>query len=135
MFDKCLLFNIREVDQKLTKMAEESFRVIDMHPTYGYIIALIGNYNVIKVKIIAERLNLSSSTITRMIDKLVTWGYVQKGSDNSKVAISLTEQGEVILIEVKKCWDEFHAKYQENLDQENINNLQKELKLFNEHIK
>ncbi len=135
MFENCLLFNVRNMEQKLTKMADESFSHINLHPTYGYIITLIGTYEFTKVKIIAEELNLDSSTITRMINKLINMGYVKKGSDKSKVDLSLTIEGQELLKEVVKCWDDFHAKYKEVLSQAELTRLETEITNFNEKIK
>ncbi len=135
MFGNCLLFNVRNMEQKLTKMADQSFSRINLHPTYGYIITLIGNYEYTKVKVIAEELNLDSSTITRMINKLIKLGYVQKGSDKSKVDLSLTIEGQELLKEVVKCWDDFHSKYKEALSEGELTRLESEIANFNEKIK
>lgn len=129
-FEYCLLYNVKAVERKLMQIAEPIFSKLNIHPTYGYIITLIDRREITKVKVIAKELNLSSSTITRMIEKLNKDGYIQKGCKDSTVSISLSPKGKELSKEIDKCWIEFKEKSEGGSPVEEINALKNQLLEF-----
>ncbi len=123
MFNNCILFNVRKVEQILTKLAIEAFKPIGIHPSYGYIMQIVNTEGkAIQIKDIAHEMGLSSSTITRMIDKLEDLGYVRRCSSNKRI-IRLTEAGEELIPSVEECWSNFHALYNDKVTKETKTNL------------
>ncbi len=123
MLSDCLLFNIKKLEGRLSKLAEEQFTKLNLHHTYVYILTIINNYGVTKTKYIAYELGLNSSTVTRMVNKLEQDGYVLRGSKNSKVDILLTEKGKNIMPKIDECWHDFHKRYEEILSYNDVKNL------------
>ncbi len=124
MFTNCMLFNAKQLERQLSVIAEEEFKAIGMHHSYGYMLTAIASKEYIKTKEIATILGLKSSTVTRMVAKLENDGLVKKGSENSKVDISLTTKGKQLLPEIKTVWDNFHIRVEKLIsanEQANIN--------------
>lgn len=119
-FENCLLYNTRKLDQELTKLAINEFKHLNLHPTYAYILTYIHKNEYVLTKQIVNTLNLSSSTITRMIDKLIDQGYVIRGSDKSTCVIYLTSHGINLIPEINIAWENFHRKYSTNFEQDQI---------------
>ncbi len=113
MLNKCILYNIKKFERELSKIAEEEFKVIDMHHSYGYILSFIEKNEIVKTKDIAKDLNLNSSTVTRMVAKLEKDGYIIKGSPSSPVDIALSPKGIEKMPIVNATWDKFHARLDE----------------------
>lgn len=120
MFNDCILYNVKNLERKLTKIAEDEFDEIGLHHTYGYILTVIGSKDYVKTKQISKELCLDSSTVTRMVKKLENEGYVQKGSKNSPVDISLTTKGKALIPDIHKAWDNYHFKCEQLLGDEQI---------------
>lgn len=132
MFEDCLLFNVRSLERRLSKVAIESFKKINMHPTHGYILNYVAKNDNTKVIEIARNIDLEQSTVTRMIQTLITDGYLKKGNECSKVQIYLTPKGEQIIPEIEKCWAQFNDSYEKVLTTTEINNLKNSIISFKE---
>ncbi|HET6872045.1 MAG TPA: MarR family transcriptional regulator [Sporolactobacillaceae bacterium] len=56
---------------------------------------------------LAEHFNVSTSTVSQMIDRLENWGYVKRGTSDRDARVkivSLTEKGEKIIQEVRTAY-------------------------------
>ncbi len=123
MFSKCILFNAKRLEKNLSKVAEEEFAAINLHHTYAYILTVISHYEIVKTKDIANTLSLDSSTVTRMVNKLIKDGYVIKGSTSSPVDISLTAKGQKLMPEISGAWERYHERCSKVLGTEQLANL------------
>lgn len=72
-----------------------------MSPTYVYILLGVKFKPGITQKELCEELHLKPSTITRLIDKLVINGLVERRSEGKLSHIYLTESGEKIQEDIK----------------------------------
>lgn len=115
MFRDCILFNSKKLERLLTAIVEEEFAEIGLHHSYGYILTIISECDYVKTKNISSELCLDSSTVTRMVSKLEKAGLVQKGSENSLVDISLTNNGKELMPEIDKAWGRYHMRIDELL--------------------
>ncbi len=115
MFNDCILYNAKKLERQLSKLIEEEFSNIGFHHTYAYILTVISRGEYVKTKDISQELSLDSSTVTRMVSKLEKDGLVKKGSEHSKVDISLTEKGSELMPSIALAWDRYHRRCDELL--------------------
>ncbi|MCF6308071.1 MAG: MarR family transcriptional regulator [Flavobacteriaceae bacterium] len=81
----------------------------------------------ISVNTILSRMIQKSSNVTRIIDKLVSKGLVERKlcpKDRRKMDIILTEKGEDLLIILNKKVEAFHNQMENNLNKKELENLQ-----------
>ncbi len=134
MFSDCILFNSKRLERQLSSIAEEEFANIGLHHSYGYILSVISTYGYVKTKNISCELGLDSSTVTRMVAKLEKEGYVQKGSENSPVEISLTIKGQNLMPEIQSVWDNYHRRTEQLLGNDEERKLTKVLNEVNNKL-
>lgn len=133
-FENCLLLNVKNLNRKINNIAEKEFKKINLHPTYAYIIFSVAKSKEIKTKDIASTLGLDSSTVTRMVDKLIENKYLIKGNENSKLNIILDKKGKDSLIDIQKCWENINQTFEEKLNEKNLKKLEKNLNYANERL-
>lgn len=131
MFSNCILYNIKKFERELNRIVEEEFKTLDLHHTYAYILTYMSAHDYVKTKDIARTLNLSSSTVTRMITKLEDEKLIIKGSDHSPVDISLSKKGNDLIPEISEAWKRYHKRCIEEFDAEQISCLQANLQEIN----
>ncbi|WP_062059847.1 MarR family winged helix-turn-helix transcriptional regulator [Aquimarina longa] len=75
---------------------------------------------------IQERMVTKMSNTTRLVDKLITKGYVKRvicKSNRRKVEITITQQGKIFLDEVSPIMTNFENRVTSNLSKEDLTHL------------
>ncbi|MGG5460970.1 MarR family winged helix-turn-helix transcriptional regulator [Clostridium sp. B9] len=128
-FCECLFFTATRLKKIAAQIAEEELRPLGMSPTYIYILLGVKFKPGITQKELCEELHLKPSTITRLIDKLVIKGLVERRMIGKMSHIHLTEKGEEIQEDIQKYRVKLHDRYKEILGLEEYNLL---IKLTND---
>ena len=84
LFHNCLYFTANALARKITRMAEESFRVTGLSPSHALLMMLVHDYPGIGPKKLGDHLNLAPSTVTRFVDALIYKGYLTKQAKGKK---------------------------------------------------
>lgn len=124
-FCKCLFFTVTRLKKIAANIAEEELSPLGMSPTYIYILLGVKFKEGITQKELCEELHLKPSTITRLIDKLVIKGFVERRIEGKMSHIYLTEKGEEIQEEIKRYRLKLHEKYKKLLGEEEYKFLTK----------
>ena len=119
----CLYFTANSIARKITRMAEEEFRITGLSPSHGFILMLVNDTPGIGPKKLCEGLNLAPSTITRFVDTLIQRGYATKQAQGKTAAIFLTQQGKALLEPITIAWKKLYDRYSDILGEENGINL------------
>ncbi|MNH83361.1 putative HTH-type transcriptional regulator YusO [compost metagenome] len=117
-FENCLYFTVNKLSRAITKMAEESFRKTGLSPTHAFLMMLVIDKPGISQSELAENLHLKPSTITRLVDKLVEKGLIERKSEGKRSLNFPTEQGSAILKEIKDSWKTLLRSYSDILGEE-----------------
>ncbi|REE55361.1 DNA-binding MarR family transcriptional regulator [Paenibacillus taihuensis] len=110
----CLFFNANRLSRAVTKMAEEQFAQTGLSPMYGYLIRIVNGSPGITQKLLAEKLYITPSTLTRFIDKLETKNLVERKVQGKTVLVYPTEKGNALVPRIRDASKAFKAEY-ENL--------------------
>lgn len=111
LLHNCLYFTANSIARKITRMAEEEFRVTGLSPSHAFIIMLVCDYPGIGPKKLGEYLNLAPSTITRLVDSLIYKGYLTKQTSGKNSEILVTDQGEKLQESVSDAWKNLYLRY------------------------
>ncbi|SFJ49931.1 DNA-binding transcriptional regulator, MarR family [Paenibacillus sp. UNC496MF] len=114
----CLFFNANRLSRAVTKIAEEQFAKTGLSPMYGYLVRIVNIMPGITQKLLAEKLYITPSTLTRFIDKLETKQLVERKVSGKTVLVYPTEKGLALEPEIRAASREFKAKYEEVLGSE-----------------
>ncbi|KAI3349277.1 MarR family transcriptional regulator [Clostridium botulinum] len=117
-FCECLFFTATRLKKIAAKIAEDELKPLGLSPTYVYILLGVKFKSGITQKELSEELHLKPSTITRLIDKLVINGLVERRTEGKLSHIYLTNDGEKIQEDIQKYRLKLHNRYREILGED-----------------
>ncbi len=123
----CLYFASNRLNRVIAKLAEETFKPLGFSPTYAYLLMEIKDHPGISSKALAEELFIAQSTLTRLVDKMMYHGYVERTITGRNSIISLTKEGEDIQEQIVKYWRKLYHKYSEIISYEKGEEMVKEI--------
>ncbi len=116
-FDKidptlCINAKLRRLHRSLNAIYMEKFKPYGIQGSMLSILFIIGKNDNVNQKMLAERLVLDPSTMSRDIKKLVSkgWVNVSKGDDPRNSVLSITREGFKLLEEISPIWESLHTK-------------------------
>lgn len=124
-FCGCLFFTATRLKKIAANIADEELKPLGLSPSYVYILLGVKFKPGITQKELCEELHLKPSTITRLIDKLVIKGLVERKSEGKLSHIFLTTKGEDIQEDISRFRLKLHNKYKELLGAQNYDTLTK----------
>ena len=77
-FRKCLFYSSNALARNLTRMAEEEFSMAGVAPSYAFLLMTVNSEPGIRPSKIGQRMQLSPSTVTRLIEKLEYRGFLER---------------------------------------------------------
>lgn len=123
LFHNCLYFTANSLARKVTKIADDSFKVTGLSPSHAFLMMLVNEYPGIGPKALGDHLNLAPSTVTRFVDALIHKGYLTKKMQGKNSLIEITEQGEKLLVPIAAAWKKLYSRYSKILGEQNGKNL------------
>ncbi len=81
------------ISREITRFYDEYFKEDKLATSYIELLLLIEDYEKISQKVIANKMNLAPSTITRFINKLVKRGLISRMMDGRISYIALSDEG------------------------------------------
>ncbi len=117
-FNKCLYFSTNALARKVEKLAVESWKKADLPPSHGYLLTMVLENPGIQPGCIAHEMQLTPSTITRLIEKLEEKKLVIRTAEGKITNVYATPKGKELLPKMKACMGEFQKKYTEILGAE-----------------
>ncbi|MFV0365087.1 MAG: MarR family winged helix-turn-helix transcriptional regulator [Mangrovibacterium sp.] len=133
-FDSCLYFRLNRILRTLTQHADAAFAQHKLSSSYAYLLILVGNNPKIGTVDLSNELNLSPSTVTRLVDKMVAQGYLERVKDGKRCEISCTEVGTAMAVELLQTWQKFQQDMSKQVGDEVYNGLNSELKKLEEKV-
>ncbi len=118
----------------MTKLAEESFKEIGFSPTYAYLLMTIHEMPNISSKELAQELFIAQSTLTRLVDKMVYQGYIERKQEGRKIFVSLTKKGLDVQASLSRQWFKLHDRYNALIGKESSKALVQEMNLTSEKL-
>ncbi len=95
-FAACLLFSANALARAITNMSDEAFGGLGLTYSHAYLLWEIVESPGITPTVLSERLFLSPSTITRLIEKLEQKNLVIRQSEGKNTLVSPTESGKAL---------------------------------------
>lgn len=114
----CLFFSSNALARVITRMAEEEFAITGLAPSYAFIVMIVLEKPGIQPNEISREMQLTPSTITRLIEKLEHKGYLERRVNGKFTAVYPTDKTETIVIKVKEAWMNLYKRYSAILGEE-----------------
>jgi DNA-binding MarR family transcriptional regulator len=117
-FCSCLYFTTNALARKVEKLAVESWKKIGLAPSHAYLLKLVIEEPGMQAGSLAEQLQLTPSTITRLIEKLEEKKLVTRVTEGKTTNVFPTQKAKEMKPQIKQCIEEFHEKYVKILGKE-----------------
>ena len=111
----CLYFTANALARKVEKLANETWKQTQLSPSHAYLLLLALEEPGIQAGMIAEQLQLSPSTITRLLEKLEEKKLVIRNMESKQTNVYPTKQAREMKVLLQQCVKEFYQKYVEIL--------------------
>jgi len=107
-YNQCLYFAANTLARKVEKLALESWKPVDLSPSHAYLLMMVLEEPGLQPCCLSDHLQLSPSTITRLIEKLEEKKLVSRIIDGKMTRVYPTEKGIALLQTLQKCAKDFH---------------------------
>lgn len=105
---KCIYFASGALARKMEKLAIDSWKKVGLSPSHAYLLMLVIDDPGMQPGRLAEELQLSPSTITRLIEKLEEKKLVIRTTEGKLTNVYATPKGKDLLPQLKSCVTAFN---------------------------
>ncbi len=120
---KCVYFSSNALARKIEKLANSSWKSVDLSPSHAYLLMTVLDEPGIQPGALVNELLLTPSTITRLLDKLETKKLIKRTADGKAINIFPTSKARNLQPRLKKCSDDFYENYSTILGKEDSDKL------------
>ncbi|MDX1618552.1 MAG: MarR family transcriptional regulator [Balneolaceae bacterium] len=79
-YSSCLYYSSNALSRVLTKMADEAFQAVGLSPSYAFLLMTVNERPGIQPSEISRELELTPSTVTRLVEKMENRGFLKRTS-------------------------------------------------------
>jgi MarR family transcriptional regulator, organic hydroperoxide resistance regulator len=108
---RCLYYSSNALARKMSKIAEEEFAITGLSPSYAFLIMIVNDKPGIQPTEISGIMMLNPSTVTRLTDKMVDKGYLERKADGKSVFIFPLKKSRDIDPKLKEAWMNLYKRY------------------------
>lgn len=110
-YNKCLYFSANALARKIEKLAIDSWKELGLSPSHGYLLMFVLEEPGVQPTAISNELQLTPSTISRLIEKLEAAKLVIRTTEGKLTNIYATPKAKELYPKMKTCVNNFHQKY------------------------
>jgi len=116
---QCLYYSANALARIMTRIADEEFASLGITPSYAFLIMSVNNKSGIQPGEISIEMQLTPSTVTRLIEKMEHKGLLERRSNGKFTEVYTTSKGEEMIPGIKTCWLNLYNRYSGILGEEN----------------
>ena len=120
---KCLYYSSNALSRIITKMAEEEFAVVNLAPSYAFIVMTVNRNPGLQAGELAQTMMLTPSTITRLLEKLESLKLIKRITEGRITQVFPTKASMDINDGIKNAWANLYRRYADLLGEEFANKL------------
>jgi DNA-binding MarR family transcriptional regulator len=115
---ECLYFTSNALARKVEKLAVEAWKPVDLSPSHAYLLMMVIEEPGLQPGTISDHLQLTPSTISRLIEKLEEKKLVVRVTEGKITNVYASPAGKNLLPQLKACVDDFYKSYSDILGKE-----------------
>ena len=119
----CLYYSANALSRLMTKMADEEFAITGLSSSYAFLLMTVNDKPGIQPKEISEQMQLTPSTITRLIEHLEQKKLVERKSTGRTTEVHPTEKSNKLDKKIKVAWRCLYIRYSELIEEEEAKRL------------
>lgn len=119
----CLFFSANALARLLTGLAEEAFRPVGLGPSHAFLLMTVNTRPGIQPKDIAASMDLTPSTVTRLVEKMEQQGYLRRAATGRTTQVHPTDRGLALQPQLRAAWESLSARYHERIGPDEARHL------------
>ena len=119
----CLYYSANALSRLMTKMADEEFAIIGLSASYAFLLMTVNDKPGIQPKEISEQMQLTPSTITRLIEQMEQKKMVERISTGRTTEVYPTDKSKKLDGKIKEAWRNLYNRYSELIEEEEAKRL------------
>ena len=109
----CLFYSSNALSRLMTKMADEEFASTGLSSSYAFLLMSVHDKPGIQPKELSEQMQLTPSTVTRLIEKMEHRGLLSRESVGRCTEVYPTHESKKLNTKIKKAWTNLYTRYSE----------------------
>ncbi len=126
-FCQCLFYSATALARTLNRFAEEEFAPLGLAPTYGFLLMTVNAHAGVQPTRIAAIMQLTPSTITRLIEKMEAAGYLRRKTAGRTTGVYATARAKRLDAKLRAAWRRLYERYARALTPEFSQTLTREI--------
>lgn len=126
-YAQCLYFTSAALARKIEKLATESWKPVDLSPSHAYLLLAVLEEPGIQPTALAEHLQLTPSTISRLLEKLEEKKLVVRTTEGRLTNVYPTPKARELQPKMGVCMNDFLQRYTALLGKEESGRLVTEM--------
>lgn len=114
----CLYHSANALSRVMTKISDEEFAAVGLSSSHAFLLMTVNEKQSIQPKEISEHMQLTASTVTRLIEKMEYRGYLKRQSVGRTTEVYSTEIALELQPKLKEIWRGLYKRYSDILGQE-----------------
>ncbi|MBT8219470.1 MAG: MarR family winged helix-turn-helix transcriptional regulator [Bacteroidia bacterium] len=110
-YSGCLYYSANALARNMTRLADKAFIGLGMSSSYAFLLMTANEKPGIQPKEICQYLQLSPSTVTRLIEKMEYKGLLKRKKVGRKTEVYPTKNGLAIQSDIIKAWNDLNDRY------------------------
>ena len=111
----CLYFTANALSRVMTRMADEAFATTGLSPSHAFVLMSVNDSPGIQPGELSRQMQLTPSTVTRLVEKLEGRGLVERQSAGKATQVLPTAASKAMQPKLKACWKSLYERYAEVL--------------------
>ena len=107
----CLYHSANALSRVMTKISDEEFSITGLGSSYAFLLMTVNEKQGIQPKELSEQMQLTPSTVTRLIEKLEYKGYLKRESVGRSTNVFSTPRGIELQPKLKEVWRILYQRY------------------------
>ncbi|MFZ4401059.1 MAG: MarR family winged helix-turn-helix transcriptional regulator [Bacteroidales bacterium] len=119
----CLYYSANALARIITKKAEEAFSVVNLAPSYAFVVMTVNKNPGLQAGELAGIMMLTPSTVTRLLEKLEIQELVKRHTEGRLTLIYPTAKSVEINKKIEAAWFSLYQNYINILGEDMANQL------------
>jgi DNA-binding MarR family transcriptional regulator len=111
----CLYHTANALSRIMTKISDEEFASVGLSSSYAFLLMTVNEKQGVQPKEISKQMQLTASTVTRLIEKMEYRGLLERKSVGRSTEVYSTKAGLALQPQLKKIWQRLYKRYSDIL--------------------
>ncbi len=133
-YSKCLYFTSNALARKVERLAINSWKAVNLSPSHGYLLFIVLDTPGIQPGTLADEMQLTPSTITRLIEKMESAKLLVRTTTGKITNIYPTPKAKALYPAMQHCVADFSKAYSALISEKDCNEIVVNMNLLNDKL-